>query len=161
VGRLGGLICWEHWMPLARFAMHAKAEQVHVAVWPDTPDAHHVASRSYAFEGRCYVLCAGQYLPLSAVPEDLAVYDRIRDMADDDGVITPGGSGVIGPDGQWIEGPIDGEAMIYADIDLDRIAQEQQSLDTSGHYNRPDVFRLLVDETPRDPVTWTTFDPSP
>jgi nitrilase len=154
LGRVGGLICWEHWMPLARFAMHAKGEQIHVAAWPDMPEEHHLASRSYAFEGRCYVICAGQVLPLSAVPEDLPVYDRIVAMADDAGLILTGGSGVIGPDGVWVVGPIDGETIAYADIDLERIPQEQQSLDAAGHYHRPDVFRVVVDETPRVPIDY-------
>ncbi|HSL11912.1 MAG TPA: carbon-nitrogen hydrolase family protein [Actinomycetota bacterium] len=154
VGRIGGLICWEHWMPLARFTMHAKGEQIHVAVWPDTPEEHHLASRSYAFEGRCYVICAGQVLPLSAVPEDLPVYDRIEAMADDAGLIFTGGSGVIGPDGRWVVGPVGGETIVYADVDLGRIDEEHQSLDTAGHYHRPDVFRVVVDETPRAPIDY-------
>jgi len=81
LGRLGGLICWEHWMPLARFAMHAKGEQIHVAAWPDLPEIHHVASRSYAFEGRCYVLCAGMYLPLDAVPHEVEVREELARVA--------------------------------------------------------------------------------
>jgi nitrilase len=154
LGRVGGLICWEHWMPLARFAMHAKGEQIHVAVWPDMPDEHHLASRSYAFEGRCYVICAGQVLPLSAVPDDLPVYDPIAAMADEEGMILTGGSGVIGPDGAWVAGPVDGESIVYADIDLERIPEEQQALDAAGHYHRPDVFRVVVDETPRIPIDY-------
>lgn len=158
VGRLGGLICWEHWMPLARFAMHAKGEQVHAAVWPDVPEMHLVASRSYAFEGRCYVVCAGLFLPLDAVPEDLEIRDAIVDVAkanDDPSLVLIGGSGIVGPDGDWVVEPVaGGETLICADIDLDRIAEEQQSLDTAGHYNRPDVFHVRVDETPRDQVTW-------
>jgi len=62
VGRVGGLVCWEHWHPLARQALHVQDEQIHIAAWPDLPDMHRVASRAYAFEGRCFVLCAGQYL---------------------------------------------------------------------------------------------------
>lgn len=161
LGRLGGLICWEHWMPLARFAMHAKGEQVHVAVWPDSPEIHHLASRAYAFEGRCYVLCAASYLRIDDVPESLSVYEQLREMAGDGGLLLEGGSGVIGPDGTWIVGPAEGETIVYAELDLDRIAEEQQSLDTAGHYNRPDVFRLLVDETARDPVVWEPAEPPP
>jgi nitrilase len=156
IGRVGGLICWEHWMPLARFAMHAKGEQIHVAAWPDTPEVHHLASRTYAFEGRCYVLCAGQVLPLSAVPEALPVYRRIAEMADDEGFVLTGGSGVIAPDGEWVTGPVDGETIVYADVDLVRISEEQQALDTAGHYHRPDVFRVTVDETPRPPINFTS-----
>jgi predicted amidohydrolase len=66
-----------------------------------------------------------------------------------------GGSGIVGPDGEWMAGPVGGEeTLVCAELDLDRIAEEQQSLDTAGHYNRPDVFHLRVDETARDQVTW-------
>ncbi|MGZ8652896.1 MAG: carbon-nitrogen hydrolase family protein [Actinomycetota bacterium] len=165
VGRLGGLICWEHWMPLARFAMHAKGEQVHAAVWPDVPEMHLVASRSYAFEGRCYVVCAGLTLPLDAIPDDLEIRDAIVDVAktnDDPSLVLTGGSAIVGPDGEWLAGPVaGGETLVCAELDLDRIAEEQQALDTAGHYNRPDVFHVRVDETPRDQVTWHLDDEEP
>lgn len=154
IGRVGGLICWEHWMPLARFAMHAQGEQIHVAVWPDVPEMHEVASRSYAFEGRTFVLCAGQILPLSAVPDEVEVLPVLRELADADGMLLAGGSGVIGPDGSWLAGPVRGEAIVTADLDLDLIGGELQALDTAGHYNRPDVFRLSVDTSRRDPIAW-------
>ncbi|HEV8564183.1 MAG TPA: carbon-nitrogen hydrolase family protein [Actinomycetota bacterium] len=158
LGRIGGLICWEHWMPLARFSMHAKGEQVHAAVWPDLPEMHHLASRTYAFEGRCYVTCAGIYLPLDAVPDDLEVRDAIVEVAktnDDPSLVLIGGSGIVDPAGAWIADPVEGrESLILGEIDLDRIAEEQQALDTAGHYHRPDVFRVTVDETPQVPVTW-------
>ncbi len=164
LGRLGGLICWEHWMPLARFAMHAKGEQVHVAAWPDLPEIHHVASRSYAFEGRCYVLCAGMYLPLDAVPVEVEVREELARVAaenPDPSLVLWGGSGVLGPDGEWLAGPVAGrEEILLAELDLDRIAAEQQALDTAGHYHRPDVFHVTVDETPREPVTWRRGDPA-
>ncbi|GIU97032.1 MAG: nitrilase [Actinomycetota bacterium] len=153
-GRLGGLICWEHWMPVARFAMHAKGERIHVAAWPDAPEIHHLASRSYAFEGRCFVLCAALVLPLSAVPDDLPVRDRIAAMADERGFVVAGGSGVIAPDGTWVVGPVEGEQILTADLDLDLVARELQALDAAGHYHRPDVFRVVVDETPREPIRY-------
>jgi nitrilase len=162
LGRLGGLICWEHWMPLARFAMHAKGEQVHAAVWPDVPELHHLASRTYAFEGRCYVLCAGVYLPLDAVPDDLEVRDAIVEVAkanDDPSVVLTGGSAIADPTGAWVADPVEGaEAMILAEVDLDRIAEEQQALDAAGHYHRPDVFKVTIDETPQVPVTWERME---
>jgi predicted amidohydrolase len=153
LGRLGGLVCWEHWMPLARFAMHAKGEQVHVAVWPDADDVHHLASRHYAFEGRCYVLCAGAFATARDLPDGFELAEAMAVSGDD--VLLPGGSGIIGPDGRWLAGPVDGcETIVYGEIDLARIAEEQQALDAAGHYNRPDVFHLTVDERPQPQVEW-------
>lgn len=158
IGRVGGLVCWEHWMPLTRFAMHAKGEQVHVATWPEVPDIHHLASRHYAFEGRCFVICVGSYLTMDDIPDSFVRKQAMLaggDFGGDDGVILPGGSGIIGPDGQWVSGPVaGGETIVYGEIDLDRIEEEQLALDTVGHYNRPDVFQLTVDERPRIPVQW-------
>jgi len=158
LGRLGGLICWEHWMPLARFAMHAKGEQIHVAVWPEVPDIHHLASRHYAFEGRCYVICVGTYTTTADLPEGFELVDALDSAGDfglEPGEILPGGSGIIGPDSQWVAGPVaNAEAIVYGEIDLARIAEEQQALDSAGHYNRPDVFSLTVDERARSQVSW-------
>jgi len=158
LGRVGGLICWEHWMPLTRFAMHAKAEQIHIAAWPEVPDIHHLASRHYAFEGRCFVICVGSFLTFKHVPLGFARREAILAAGDFGGgadVILPGGSGIIGPDGQWIAGPISGkEEIIYGEINLDRIQEEQLALDSAGHYNRPDIFQITVDERPKTQVNW-------
>jgi nitrilase len=156
LGRLGGLICWEHWMPLARFAMHAKGEQIHIASWPELPEVHQLASRHYAFEGRCYVLCVGSYMTTADLPADFELAEAMG-ASGGGGVaeLIPGGSGIIGPDGTWIAGPVVGEeTILYGEIDLGRIAEEQQALDTAGHYNRPDVFSLTVDERSRPQVSW-------
>jgi predicted amidohydrolase len=158
LGRLGGLVCWEHWMPLARFAMHAKGEQLHIAAWPDADDVHHLASRHYAFEGRCYVLCVGSYMTSQDLPPDFELAAEMGGAADpgaDTVELLPGGTGIVGPDGAWVAEPVFGrEAIVYAEIDVGRIAEEQQALDTAGHYNRPDVFQLTVDERPQRHVTW-------
>ena len=158
LGRLGGLICWEHWMPLARFAMHAKGEQIHVAAWPEVPDIHHLASRHYAFEGRCYVICVGSYMRTSDLPADFELAEVMGAAGEFGGEaadLLPGGSGIIGPDGAWIAGPVAGrEEIVYGEIDLGRIAEEQQALDSAGHYNRPDIFSLTVDERPKRQVRW-------
>jgi predicted amidohydrolase len=159
LGRIGGLICWEHWMPLARFALHARGEQVHVAAWPEGSYVTELASRAYAFEGRCFVISANPFMTVADLPADFELSTSMAAAFDDDapeGVINSGGSGVVAPDGQWVVGPVYGEErLVYADIDLSRIAEEQQVLDTAGHYNRPDVFALTVDTRPRHPLSWT------
>jgi predicted amidohydrolase len=164
-GRVGSLICWEHWMPLARFAMHAKGEQIHVAAWPEVPDIHHLASRHYAFEGRCYVICVGSYMRTSDLPADFELAEAMGAAGEFGGEaaeLLPGGSGIIGPDGAWIAGPVSGrEEIVYGEIDLGRIAEEQQALDSAGHYNRPDVFSLTVDERPRRQVSWIRAEVPP
>jgi nitrilase len=157
VGRVGGLACWEHWMPLTRFAMHAKGEQVHVAAWPEVgdPEKHRFATRHYAFEGRCYALCVmGAALTLDKVPEDFELRDALG-AADDFVATEAGGTCVFGTDGEVLaEARAGEETIVYAELDLRRVAEEQQALDTAGHYNRPDVFKLLVDERPRRQVSW-------
>jgi len=162
VGRVGGLICWEHWMPLARYALHAQGEQVHVAAWPDAPEIEQVANRSYAFEGRCYVICAASWLTMSDVPDDFeapeALSASINPAGGDQGaaILMPGGSSIVAPDGEIIAGPVyNKETILYGEIDLSRIPREYQAMDTAGHYNRPDIFDVRVDRSPRRPITWT------
>lgn len=146
VGRVGGLICWEHWMPLARQTMHESAEQIHVAVWPTVKDSLQIASRHYAFEGRTYVLAAGSILPASAIPEPLKVSDSLN--ATPDTLMQRGGSAIIAPDGEYILEPVyDEETILTAELDLKRIPQETMALDVTGHYARPDVFTLHVNRT--------------
>ncbi len=157
-GRVGGLICWEHWMPLARFAMHGKHEHIHIAAWPEVPECHHLASRHYAFEGKCYVICVGSYMTFEHVPEDFELRDAMGADAFDfgeAGEILPGGSGIIGPDGEWVAGPVSGkEAIIYGEINLQRTLEEKLLLDSVGHYNRPDVFKFWVDDRPNPHINW-------
>lgn len=146
-GRLGGLICWEHFHPLARQALHAQDEQIHVAVWPDMPDIHHVASRMYAAEGRSFVLAAGQYLTAEDVPDELVDLYRtgLGPEAGESSVLLDGGSGVVGPDGHWIVNPVRGEATtIHATLTLSARDEMSLDLDVAGHYSRADVFQLRV-----------------
>jgi nitrilase len=148
VGRVGGLVCWEHWNPLARQALHAEDEQIHIAAWPDVPEMHHIASRAYAFEGRCFVLCAGQFLTTDDVPAELLEAYRagVGPDAPEQGVLFPGGSGIVRPDGTWLVEPlVDKPGTIVATIDLGERDAQQHDLDVAGHYARPDVFSLSVD----------------
>ena len=139
VGRVGGLICWEHWMPLARQALHEAGEDIHVAVWPTVTELHQVASRHYAFEGRCYVLAAGALMRAAALPAELEAHpDLIADPAQ---WVLRGGSAIIGPDGLYVREPVyDEPCVLLAELDLGRIREESMTLDVSGHYHRPELF---------------------
>ena len=103
-GNIGGLVCWEHWHPLARQALHAQDEQIHMACWPDMPDSHALATLHYAFEGRCFVAAAAHILTVDDVPPELLEAYRIGIGPDcsDATVLLNGGSGIAGPDGRWI-----------------------------------------------------------
>jgi predicted amidohydrolase len=116
-----------------------------------------MASRHYAFEGKCFVICVGSYMTLEHIPRDFELYDRIADMADAGGTrdLLPGGSGIIGPDGAWIAGPVAGrEEIVYGEIDLGRLLEERLLLDTVGHYNRPDIFQLTVNRQAMPHARW-------
>jgi len=140
-GRVGTLICWEHWMPLARQAMHESAEEIHVACWPTVRDMYQVASRHYAFEGRCFVLAAGLFTAARDLPSDLELPPDLKGRPDT--LVCAGGSCIIAPDGALLAGPVfDREEILIADLDLGRIAEESMALDVTGHYNRPDVFQF-------------------
>jgi predicted amidohydrolase len=139
VGRVGGLICWEHWMPLVRQKLHVEGEDIHVALWPSVKEMHQIASRHYAFEGRCFVVAAGGIMRHSDLPRELEVAGNIQ--KDDSEFVLNGGSCVIGPDGQYVAGPAFGsEVIILARINLERIREESLTLDVTGHFNRPDLF---------------------
>ncbi len=142
-GRLSSLVCWEHWMPLARQALHDSGEQIHVALWPTVKEMHQVASRQYAFEGRCFVLAAGSILLAEDTPPELTLPDELA--AAPQTPILRGGSAIIAPDGAYLAGPLwDEEGILHAELDLRAITREQMALDVSGHYARPDVFRFRV-----------------
>ena len=129
-------------MPLARQALHDSGEDIHVAAWPMVHEMHQVASRQYAFEGRCFVLAAGALMRASALP---ATLERAGRATHPDTWILRGGSAIIGPDGSYVTEPVyEREALIIADIDLSRIREEQMTLDVSGHYSRSDAFDFSV-----------------
>lgn len=140
-GRIGGLVCWEHWMPLARQALHESHELIHTAVWPTVHDKHQLASRHYALEGRCFVLAVGQILLAEDLPDEL---EKGPDAGPED-LILRGGSAILGPDGAYLAEPVfDREALLLARIDPSAVDREAMTLDVSGHYSRPDVFRFEV-----------------
>ncbi|HEY2546940.1 MAG TPA: carbon-nitrogen hydrolase family protein [Candidatus Acidoferrum sp.] len=140
-GRVGGLICWEHWMPLVRMAMHDSGEQIHVAAWPTVNDLHQLCSQHYAFEGRCFVIAAGLLMRTEDLPAELAV--AMSEPSAGEKWIERGGSCIIAPDSRFIVDPVfDREELIFADLDLTQIDRESMTFDVSGHYARPDLFRF-------------------
>jgi nitrilase len=143
LGRVGGLISWEHWTPLARQAMHQAGEDMHVALWSSLGEMEQIACRQYAFEGRSFVIAAGSIMRARDLPLEL---EPIAEIANDpDRLILDGGSAVIGPDGKYIAGPaFDYEAIVMARINLNRIREESLMMDVTGHYNRPDLFELRL-----------------
>ena len=158
--RVGGLVCWEHWMPLARQALHDSGEDVHVALWPTVHEMHQVASRQYAFEGRCFVLAAGALMRARDLPGELEVHASHAP----DAWVMRGGSAIIAPDGSYIAGPVyEAETLVFGDLDLRMIRAESMTLDVSGHYSRPDAFLFSVRPTLRDPAPagTTLRDPTP
>jgi len=146
IGRVGGLVCWEHWMPLARQAMHNAGEQIHIAVFPTVHEMHRIATRHYAFEGRCFVLAVGLIMNTEDLPNDLLPHA----MANVNPLVLSGGSCVIAPDGSFILEPVyDREEILTAEIDLSLIDCEKMTLDVSGHYQRRDVFDFDVNQNLR------------
>jgi predicted amidohydrolase len=148
IGRVGGLVCWEHWMPMARQTLHTSGEHFHIAVFPTVHEMHQIASRHYAFEGRCFVLAAGSIMKAGDLPSELAATDDIA--ATPDRLLLRGGSCIIAPDGSYVVEPVfDEEKIITAELDLTMIDKEKMTLDVSGHYSRTDVFDLKVNKGSR------------
>jgi predicted amidohydrolase len=147
-GRVSALVCWEHWMPLARQTLHESGEDVHVAVWPTVHDLHQVASRQYAFEGRCFVLASGALMRASSLPPELEPHpDRVTGP---DQWVLRGGSAIIGPDGKYIVEPVfDEPRIVMAELDLRRASEESMTLDVTGHYHRPELFDFRALRTGR------------
>lgn len=142
-GRVGGLVCWEHWMPHARQALHNSGEAIHAALWPAVKEAHQIASRHYAFEGRCFVLAAGSLMTAADLPAELRFDDELARQPSI--LLLHGGSAIIAPNGDYLAGPVDGEEVILsAELNLTTLIEEQMTLDVSGHYARDDVFRFEV-----------------
>lgn len=142
-GRVGGLICWEHWMPHARQALHLSGEDIHIALWPQVKPMHQIASRHYAFEGRCFVLAVGNIMTAADFPPELQLSPELS--GDADVRLLNGGSAIIAPDGEYLVEPVfDEETIITADLDLGMIAQEQMALDVTGHYARDDIFEFAI-----------------
>ncbi|GAB5408554.1 MAG: carbon-nitrogen hydrolase family protein [Balneolaceae bacterium] len=164
--KIGGLICWEHWMPLARAAMHQLGEDIHISQWPMVKDLHHIASRQYAFEAQCYVLAAGCTLTKGQMLDGLnSVLKTETDKTalelidsiplNEHDFVLKGGSAIINPDTSYLIEPLlEENGILYAELDFNILKEGNLFLDTNGHYSRPDVFQLSVDTKPKTNVTF-------
>jgi nitrilase len=150
-GVLGGLICWENYMPLARMAMYGKGVEIYLAPTADARDSWQATLTHIACEGRCFVLGCNQYVTRAMYPADLP---GVGDLATQPEILCRGGSAIVSPLGQLLSGPLyDQEGILSAELDLAEIPRSRFDFDVVGHYARPDVFRLIVNENPMPPIT--------
>jgi nitrilase len=142
MGRVGGLICWENYMPLARSALYAQGVEIYLAPTADGRETWQSTIRHIALEGRCFVLACNQYMTKAEYPTDLddASLQEIAAMPDP---MVRGGSAIIGPLGEYLAGPLwDERGILYAEIDPGTVAEARFDFDACGHYSRPDLLRL-------------------
>lgn len=141
--KAGGLNCWENWMPLPRAALYGLGENLHIAVWPGSDFNTTDITRFIARESRSFVISASSLLLKTDIPKDIPHYDLIQKNMNP--IIANGGSCIAGPDGEWILPPfIDEEKLIIHSINHNRVLEERQNFDPSGHYSRPDVTKLTL-----------------
>ena len=152
--RVGGLNCWENWLPQARLAMYAGGEDIHVGAWPGAVRHTQDISRFIAREGRVFSLAAGSLISSTDIPEDFPLFDQIEP-----GDWTDGGGAIAGPDGLWLKEPSSEVGLVIADVDAARVREERQNFDPTGHYSRSDIFQLRVDRR-RLSVADLSQDPS-
>jgi nitrilase len=152
-GRLSTLICWENYMPLARYAVYAQGVEIYVASTYDDGEPWLSTMRHIAREGGCWVVGSGFALKGSDIPNSFPGKSELYPDAEE--WINPGDSVVVAPGGKIVAGPLHEEhGIIYAEIDLARIAAARRTLDITGHYARPDIFQLTINRRPAAPVEW-------
>ncbi len=155
LGKVGAVICWENYLPLIRAAMYAKGIEIYCAPTSDGRDSWTATTRHIAVEGRCFVLSCNQFNRRRDFPGD---YDAVYGT-DPEAVVTRGGSCIVDPFGNFLAGPnFEDEVILIAEIDRGQIIRGKYDLDVVGHYARPDIFQLQVDERPKRPVTTHTSD---
>ena len=143
-GKVGGLICWENYMPLARTAMYGKGVELYLAPTADSRDTWQSTIQHIACEGRCFVLSCNQFVTKAMYPADLQETAELQQQPE---IMCRGGSAIISPLGDVLAGPLyDQEGILYADLDMIQVARGKLDFDVVGHYARPDVFQLLVNE---------------
>lgn len=150
-GKIGGLICWENYMPLARMALYGKGVEVYLAPTADARETWQATLRHISCEGRCFVLGCNQYVTKAMYPEDM---EGLEELAAQPEVMCRGGSVIISPMGDVLAGPLyDEERILFAELDLAEVVRGKLDFDVVGHYARPDVFQLNVSSCPALPVT--------
>ncbi|MCE2397668.1 MAG: carbon-nitrogen hydrolase family protein [Gemmatimonadetes bacterium] len=144
--RVGGLICWENYMPLARMAMYGKGVEIYLAPTADDRDRWQSTLRHIALEGRCFVIGCNQIVAKEHYPSDIEILDEMDGWPD---LLCSGGTSIYGPLGETVAGPLLGEeGILVADLEMGDIARAKFDFDVVGHYARPDVFELRVNECP-------------
>ncbi len=144
LGKIGGLICWENYMPLARTALYTQGVELYLAPTADSRESWQATIRHIALEGRCHVLACNQFVRKTDYPADLDEDSR-RELAAVDDPLCRGGSAIVGPLGDYLAGPLWDEAgILYAHIDPGAVTEARFDFDAVGHYNRPDLFHLSV-----------------
>lgn len=143
-GKMGSLICWENYMPLARVSMYEKGINIYIAPTADNREEWQCTMRHIALEGRCFVISCNQYITKSMYPTDLNCYEELEKEPED---LCPGGSCIISPFGKYIAEPVwRKEEIIFAELNLDEVILSKIDLDVTGHYSRPDIFEFKVNE---------------
>jgi nitrilase len=139
MGRIGGLICWENYMPLARFGLYDSGVEIYIASTADDGDAWQATLVHIARESRAFVVSPCHFQRADAYPDDFALRDELEGV----GILGRGGSAILAPDGTYLAGPLyDEEGILYADLEPARLFEERQRFDPVGHYHRPDVLRF-------------------
>jgi nitrilase len=150
-GRVGGLICWENYMPLARFSIFAQGCELYVAPTWDAGSAWVATMRHIALEGRCWVLGNGTAMRGKDIPADFPQRNKL--FPDQEAWFNPGDSVIVNPSGKVVAGPLhEQHGILYADCDPARASAAKRTLDVAGHYGRPDIFRLEIDRGARPPI---------
>jgi nitrilase len=154
LGKIGAVICWENYLPLMRAAMYAKGIELYCAPTADPRDSWVASMRHIAVEGRCFVLSCNQFNRRRDFPSDYGALGN-----DPDAIVTRGGSCIVDPFGNFIAGPnTEGEIILTAEVDRAQVVRGKYDLDVVGHYARPDIFQLHVDERAKKPVTTQDTD---
>ena len=141
LGRIGGLICWENYMPLARFALYESGVEVYIASTADDSELWHSTLVHIARESRAFVVAPSHFQRAGSYPDDFPLREELEGLD----VVGRGGSAILAPDGSYLAGPLyDEEGVLYAELDPALLRAERQRFDPAGHYHRPDVLRLTV-----------------